>query len=288
MLTAEPGSSADFLTRIMAQGLTSGLGQQVVVDNRGSTGGIIAAHTVAGALADGYTLLSYSNTIWITPLLRRNVPYDPVKDLAPITLPVNSPLVLVVHPSVPVKSVTEVIELAKSKPGALNYGSPGSGAPTQIAAELFKSMAGVNIVSVPYKGAGPALNALMAAEVQLMFATAGGAAMHTKAGRLRAVAVTSAQPSALLPGLPTVAASLPGYESIACYGIFAPARTPAAIIGRLNLEIVKVLNSAATKERLHSAGVEVVGSSPGQLMATMKSDMDKISKLIKTAGIRVE
>lgn len=288
MLTAAPGGSADFLTRIIAQGLTSSFGQQVVVDNRGSTGGIIAAQIVASAPPDGYTLLSYSNTIWVTPLLRKNVPYDPVKDLAPITLPVSSPLVVVVHPSIPVKSVKELIDLAKSKPGYLNYGSPGSGAPTQISAELFKSMAGVNIVSVPYKGAGPALNALIAAEVQLMFATAGGVTPHMKAGRLRAVAVTSAQPSVLLPGLPTVAASLPGYESVASYGVFAPARTPAAVIERLNHEIVKALNSAETKERLYGAGVEIVGSSPEQLMATMKSEMNKIGKLIKDAGIHVK
>jgi tripartite-type tricarboxylate transporter receptor subunit TctC len=214
------------------------------------------------------------------------VPYDPVKDFAPITMPVSSPLVVVVHPEVPVKSVRDLIDLAKSKPGALNYGSPGSGAPTQISVELFKSMAGVNIVSVPYKGAGPALIALIAAEVQLMFATAGGVATHTKSGRLRPVAVTSAQPSALIPGLPAVAASLPGYESVASYGIFAPAKTPAAIISRLNRELLRALSSADVKQKFWSEGIETVGNSPAEFAAVIKSERDRLGKVIRDAGIR--
>ncbi len=288
IVTAEVGSTNDFVARLIAQGLSAGLGQQMVVENRGGASGIIAAQTVAQAPPDGYTLLFYTSTLWIGPLLQ-NVSWDPVRDFSPITLAATSPNILVVHPSLPVKSVEELIVLAKARPGELNYSSSSTGASTHLAAELFKAMAGVNIVRINYKGGGSALNALIAGQVQVMFPSAGLVTPHVKSGRLRALAVTTAQPSALAPGLPTMAASgLPGYESGSIYGIFAPAGILATLINRLNQEIVRALNRTEVKEKFFNVGVEIVGSSPEEFAATIKSDMARMGKLIKDAGIRVE
>jgi tripartite-type tricarboxylate transporter receptor subunit TctC len=289
LVTAEAGGGNDFAARVIVQGLAGSLGQQMVVDNRGGAGGAIAAEIVARAQPDGYTLLLYANNIWLIPLLRSNVPYDPVRDFAPITWAARSPSTVVVHPSLPVKSIEDLIAHAKARPGELNYGSGGTGSSTQLAVELFKSMAGVNIVRVPFKGNAPAINALMGGQVQLMFATAGTVAPHLRSGRLRALAVTSAQPSALAPGLPTVAsAGLPGYESISIYGVFAPARTSPAIVKRLNEEIVRVLSRAEVKDKFLASGVEVVGSSAEELAATMKSEITRMGRVIRSAGIREE
>jgi len=287
LITAEAGGGNDFAARLIVQGLAGSLGQQMVVDNRGGAGGIIAVELAARAQPDGYTLLLYANNIWLIPLLRSSVPYDPVRDFAPITWAAKSPNTVVVHPSLPVRSMEELIAYAKARPGELNYGSGGTGATTHLAVELFKSMTGVNIVRVPFKGNGPALNALIGGQVQLMFATAGAVAPHLKSGRLRALAVTSAQPSPLAPGLPTVAASgLPGYESISIYGVYAPARTPPAIVQRLNEVIVRVLGRAEVKEKFLASGVETVGSAPGDLAAIMKSEIARMGKVIRDAGLR--
>ena len=287
LVTAEAGGGNDFAARLIVQGLAGSLGQQMVVDNRGGAGGQIAVEIVARAQPDGYTLLLYANNIWLIPLVRSKVPYDPVRDFAPITWAARSPNTVVVHPSLPVKSVEDLIALAKARPGELNYGSGGTGATTHLAVELFKSMTGVNIVRVPFKGNAPALNALIGGQIQLMFATAGSVAPHLKSGRLRALAITSAQPSPLAPGLPTVAAAgLPGYESISIYGVFAPARTSPAIVKRLNEEIVRVLARADVKEKFLASGVESVGSSPELLAATMKSEIARMGKVIRDAGIR--
>jgi tripartite-type tricarboxylate transporter receptor subunit TctC len=219
----------------------------------------------------------------------RDTLYDPLKSFSPITLAGNSPNVLVTHPSLPVRSLKELIALAKARPGELNYGSGSTGSPSHLAAELFKAMAGVNIVRIPYKGTGPAVNALVGGQVQLMFVSPTSVAPHVKAGRLRGLAVTAAQPSALAPGLPTVSgAGLTGYESTSSFGVLAPAYTPAAIINWLNQEIVQVLTGAEAKERLFSAGVEPVGNSADAFAALIKSDMAKWGKLIKAAGIRDE
>lgn len=287
IVAAAPGGTGDFVARLVGQGLTARLGQQVIVENRGAGGGIIAAQTVAQAAPDGYTLLSYGPTIWLLPFLRSSLPYDPVRDFSPVTSLVTAPNLLVVHPSLPVKSVSELIALAKGRPGELNYGSGATGATPHLAAELFKAMAGVDIVRINYKGTGQALNDLIAGQVQLMFSSAAAGLAHVKSGRLRALAVTSAQPSALFPGMPTVAAAgLPGYESASIFAVFAPAKTPAALIRRLNQEIVRVLNGADVKEKLFNAGVEVVGSSPEEFAATMKSEMARWGKVIRDAGIR--
>ncbi len=286
IITTQPGGGLDLAARLIAQGLSDALGQPIVVESRG--GGVVAIEIVAKARPDGYTLLFYGGTLWIGPLLQ-SVSWDPLRDFSPITLAVTFPNLLVVHPSLPVKSVKELIALAKARPGELNYGSGSIGASTHLAAELFKSMAGVHIARIPYKAGASAMMALITGEVHLMFSTVGLVTPHVKSGKLRALAICTAGPSALAPGLPTVAASgVPGYESASLNGLVAPAGTPGTLINRLNQEIVRVLSRAEVKERLLNSGVETIGSSPGEFAATIRSDMAKWGRLIKDAGIRVE
>jgi len=286
IVTAEPGGGNELAARLIAQGLTGALGQQVIVESRGGASGAISTQTVSRATPDGYTLLLYSSSLWVLPLMKE-VPWDPLRDFAPIILAASAPNVLVVHPSLPVKSVRDLIALAKVRPGKLDYATGASGAAAHLAAELLKSMARVNMVRIPYKGTGPGLNALMGGEVQLMFPAAGAVMSHVKSGRLRALAVTSAKPTELAPGLPTVAAAgLAGYEAVSIYGMFAPARTPASLINRLNHETTLVINHAETKERFFNAGVEIVGSSPEEFTAIIKSEIHRWGKVIKDAGIR--
>ncbi len=283
IVTGSPASGGDLIARIISQGITGPLGYPVVVDNRL---GFTAAETVAKAPPDGYTLFVYTDAFWIATLLEK-ASYDPVRDFSPITLVAKSPNILVVHPALPAKSVQELIALAKSKPGALNYGSGPTGASNQLAAELFKALAGVNIVRIIYNGTALAINDLISGQIQVMFPTAASVTGHVKSGRLTALAVTTAQPSALAPGLPTLASSgVPGYESVQMSGVFAPAGTPSALIRRLNEEIVRVLNRPDVKEKLFNVGVEVVASSPEQLASAMKTDIVRLSKLIKDAGIK--
>lgn len=287
MVTSEPGSGTDFLARLLAQGIAGSLGKQVVVDNKG--GGILAIDFVFRALPDGYTLLLYGTSLWLSPLMRDNLSYDPVRDFAPITLATSSPNILAVHAALPVESVKGLIALARARPGELNYGSGSTGAPTHLAAELFKTMTGVNIVRIPYKGTGPAINALIGGQVHLMFVSSSSVMLHVKSGKLRALAVTTSQPTTLAPGLPTVAATgVPGYEATSLFGVFAPAGTPAMVIDRLNGEILRVLGRTESKERLFNMGMELVGGSPAEFAATIKSDMAKWARVIKAAGIRDE
>lgn len=284
MLTTAAGGGSDVMTRLISQGLTNALGQQVVVDNRPS--GIILGGIAAKATPDGYNLLLQGSGLWLAPLLQE-APYDAVKDFEPISMPALAPNVLVVHPALPVKSVQDLVALAKSKPGVLNYSSGTTGAIAHLAAELFMSKARVKIMRINYKGAGPALNAVVAGEVQMMFPSAGSAAGHVASGRLRALAVTTAKPSELLPGLPTIASmGLPGYEASSPFGIFAPAGTPQAIIARLNKEIVKVVNTAELKERILKMGMQPVGSSAAELKATVMAEVAKWGQVVKDAGIR--
>ncbi len=283
VLTSGAGGGSDLNARLIAQGLAVNLGQQVLVDNRGGT---IPTETVAKAAPDGYTLLINGAAVWLLPFLRDNVPYDPVKDLAPITLATQAPSLLVVHPSLPVKSVNELIALAKARPGELNYAAGVIGAPPHIAGELFKVRTGINVVQVNYKGVAAALNDMIGGQVQFMFPTVGSVIAHVRSGRLRALAITTAEPSGLFSGLPAVAASLPGYESTAPLAVFAPAGAPANLIRRLNEEIVRVLNTAEVKEKFLNVGIETVGSSPEQLAARVKSDMATLGKMIREAGIR--
>lgn len=286
IMTSAPGGGSDIAARMIAQRISGPLGQPVIIENRPGTLSIDAA---ARAQPDGYTLLLYGSVIWVEPLLRARPQWDPLRDFAPITTVTRSPNIAVVHPSLPVKTVKSFIALAKSRPGELNYSSALIGSTQHLAGELFKSMAGVNMVHVPYKGSVAALNAVLSGEVQLMFPTIPSAMPLIKAGRLRALGVTSAEPSALAPGVPTVAASgLPGYESASILGILAPARTPPAVINRLNHEIVQVLKAPDTKEKFFSMGLETIDSSPEQLAATIKSEVVKWSKVIKEAKIHIQ
>ena len=288
VVTGSTGATPNFIMRLIGPEMTTRMGYSIIVENRGGGGGSTAGETVARALPDGYTLLCYGNTLWIGMLIGK-MPYDPLRDLVPISLLSTQPNILVVHPSTPANSVTELVALSKAKPGVLNYGSGETGSSNHLAAELFKSMAGVNIVRINYKGAGPAVLASIAGEVQVMFPTAAAATRYVKGGQLKALAVTSTKPSALTPGLPTLAASgLPGYESVATTGLFAPARTPPTILKQLNQEILSVLELAVVRQRLFDAGVEVVGSSPEALTATMQFEMARLGKVIREAGIKAD
>jgi tripartite-type tricarboxylate transporter receptor subunit TctC len=275
------GGGSDVVGRMIAPGLAANLGQQVIIDNRGA----IASEIVAKSPPDGYTLLVNGSPMWLLPVIRPGSAWDATRDFAPITQAVSSPSMLVVHPSVPVKNVRELIALAKKNPGKLNYAAGTLGAAPHLAGELFKTLAGVNIVRVPYKGSGPGLLGVMTGEVEFMFPGAASAWGYVKQGKLKGLAICSAQPSALFPGLPTVAASgLPGYESISPQALVAPAKTPAAIVNRLNQEILRVLNNPEVKERFANGGMEVVGNSPEQFAAAMKADIARVRKL----GIRSE
>jgi tripartite-type tricarboxylate transporter receptor subunit TctC len=284
IVTSAVGGGNDFISRIIAQGISAPLGQQIVVENYPS---IIATETALRAKPDGYTTLVTSSNFWITPLIQKT-PYDPLKDFAPITMIDKAPTILAVHPSLPAKSVKELIAIARSRPGELNYSSGGVGVSAHLAAELFKSMTHTDIVGIRYNGGGPQINALLAGEVQMTFTTVPSSAAHLKSGRLRALAVTSPSPFVLLPGLPTVAASLPGFEILSVDGMLAPAGTPAAIISRLNQEVVRFLNQAEVRERFLKTGVETVADTPEQFAAAIKADMALMSKVVKDANIRVD
>lgn len=285
IVTSPPGGSNDFVARFILKGLTERLAWQLVVDNRPT---VLAPEVVARTAPDGYTLLVSGGT-FITGYLIEKLPYEPLRDFAPITLTHRQPNILVVHPSLPVKSVRELIALAKARPGQLNYASSGVGASNHLAGELFNVMTGVRIVRINYKGVGPAVNAVLSGEVQLMYANLASISNHVQSGRLRPLAITSAEPSALRPGLPTMAASgLAGFEAVVMTGVYAPAGTPAAIVNRLNQEIVRVLNLPDIKEKFTSIGIETVGSSPQELTDAMKSEIARTAKLVKEAGIRTE
>jgi tripartite-type tricarboxylate transporter receptor subunit TctC len=285
ILTSETGGGTDFAARLIAQKLSATFGKPVVVDNRVA---VVAQETAAQAPADGYTLLVSSGSIWIAPLLRK-MRYDPVKDFAPVMLATSSPNVLVVNPSVAASSVLELIALAKTEPGRLNYASGVTGSSSQLAAELFNYMAGVKIVRIPYKGGGPAVIDLMGGRVQVMFPNGPSVAPHLKSGKLRPLAVTTARPSPLFPGLPTVAASgVPGYEAALVTAVFAPTGTPQAIVDRLNAEIQRTLKQSDVRETLFNAGMEVTGSSPRELTAEMRADMARLTKVIKAGGVGLD
>jgi tripartite-type tricarboxylate transporter receptor subunit TctC len=281
---AASGGNSDVLSRFIQNGLTAALGQQVIIDNRGPIGPAV----VAKSPPDGYTILVTGSSVWLLPLLKPGVPWE-VKDFAPITLATSSPSVLAVHPSLPVKTVKQLIALAKARPGELNYAAGTLGATPHLAGELFRHMAGVNIVRVGYKGTGPAVIALMSGEVHFMFPGAPAAMPYVKQGRLRAIAVCSAEPSPFAPGVPTVTASgLPGFESMSPQGVFAPAGTPPAIVNRLHQELAKTLNSDDVKQKLFNAGSQVVTNTPEAFAAAMRSDMERIAKLVQVAGLKAE
>jgi tripartite-type tricarboxylate transporter receptor subunit TctC len=285
IVASEAGGSGDFVARLVAQGLTSSFGQQVVVDNRG--GGVIAGEAVAKSPPDGYTLLLYGNTLWLLPLMRKQMPYDPYRDFAPVTLAARAVNVLVIHPSLPVKSVKDLIALARSRPGELNFSSAAPGTMNHLAAELFKSMAKLNIVRVSYRGSASALTAVISGEVQMMFAAAAPVRPHIQSGRVKALAVTTPTRSPSYPDLPTIAESgLPGFEAVSAHGIFVPAKTPDATIARLHQDIVRVLQRRESRDRFASIGAEPVGSTPEQLTAEIKAEITRMGKVIREAGIQ--
>jgi tripartite-type tricarboxylate transporter receptor subunit TctC len=284
-----PGGGTDTTARAIAQKLTPVLGQQIVVDNRSGAAGNIATELVAHAPPDGYTLLMGTiAALAINVSLYDKLPFDPVRDFAPITLAVSSTNVLVVHPSVAANSVKELIALAKSKPGQLTYGSSGIGGAGHLAGELFKTMARIDMVHVPYKGGAPAMLELIAGQVQLVFATAETAVPQIKSGKVRALGVTTSKRSALLPEIPTIAeAGLPGYEANNWYGVLAPAHTPHAIVTRLNSAIVGVLNSPDLKETLFRQGLDATPTTPEQFAAYIKSEIAKWAIVVKAANAKV-
>jgi tripartite-type tricarboxylate transporter receptor subunit TctC len=285
IVASEAGGGGDFIARLVAQGLSSAFGQQVVVENRG--GGVIAGDVVAKSPPDGYTLLLYGNTLWLLPLMRKHVPYDPQRDFVPITLAGRAVNVLVVHPSLPVKSVKELIALARARPGQLNFSTAAPGTINHLAGELFNSMAKVNIVRVSYRGSPSAVTAVMSGEVQLMFASAAPVRPHIQAGRVRALGVTTATRSMTYPDLPTIAESgVPGFEAVSTHGIFAPAKTPDAIIARLHQEIIRVLQRPESRDRFAGIGAEPIGSTPEQLTAEIKAEIARMGKVIREAGIQ--
>jgi tripartite-type tricarboxylate transporter receptor subunit TctC len=279
IVTTVPGGSLDLTARVIAPRLSERLGQQVIVDNRG---GVLSMEIVAKAPPDGYTLLLASASLWTSQFLRDNVGWDAVRDYAPISQLVTSPNLLVVHPSLPVKNVNQLIALAKARSGELNYSSGQTGSSSHVAGELFNQMAGVKIVRIAYKGQGPSMLALVTGETQLSFPNSAAAAPFVKSGRIRALAITTSAPSALAPGLPTVADSgLPGYESRAVLGMFAPVRTPSALIEQLNVEINRVLNLPEVKQQLFDSGAEAVPGTPAELAAFIKSDMATTGKVMR-------
>jgi len=283
IVTGGAGGGNDIAARLIADGLTGSLGQQVIVDNRPS--GFIPGEVVARAAPDGYTIVLSRRSHWIAPLSVPKAPYDPLKDFAAITLPATTPNVLAVHPSLPVKSAKELIALAKARPGQLNYGASGQGSGPHLAAELFKVMAGVDIVRINYRAMGGVYTDLMAGQVQVAFGSAPGVMPYVTSGRLRGLGVTSGRPSPLAPGLPTVASTgLPGYDFDSPFGMFAPAGTPRAIVMRLNEAIVRVLGRPEIKERFFGAGMEAVGSTPEQLETMVKADMAALGKIVRETG----
>jgi tripartite-type tricarboxylate transporter receptor subunit TctC len=285
IVTTQTGGGSDTTVRIIGPGITGPLGQPIVVENRPS--GFIAAEVVAKAPPDGYTLLVTGGSLWILPLLRKTA-YE-MSEFAAVSLMEWSINMVAVHPSLPVKNIKELIALAKAKPGELNYGSDAVGGRAHLATELFKSMTGVNMVVVTYKGNSPAITALLGGETQVMFTDVSLLAPHVKSGKLRGLAVTSLEPSPMAPGMPTVAQSgVPGYETAGMTGMYAPVKTPAPVINRISQEVARYMARPEIKERFLKMGVEAVGSTPEHFAAAIKADIARVSKVIKDAGIKAE
>jgi len=285
-----PGGAVDIASRSVAQALSQQLGQPVTVDNRPGAGGNIGAEIVAKAAPDGYTLLmATSNILAINPALYSKVPFDSIKDFAPVSLVVSLNNVLVVNPNVPYKSVQEVIAAAKAHPGKLTYASSGNGTSIHLSGELFKSMAGVDMLHIPYKGSAPAVTDLIAGQVNMMFDNIPSSLPHIKAGKLRALAVTGSKHAHSLPDLPTIAeAAIPGYESYVWFGVVAPAGTPPEIIKRLNAELAKAAVTPEFRDRLMGQGYDVLSTTPEQMTASIRSEMAKWGKIVKASGAKVD
>jgi tripartite-type tricarboxylate transporter receptor subunit TctC len=284
-----PGSGTDVVARAIALRLTERVGQSVLVDNRVGAGGTIAVATVAKSAPDGYTLLFVSGSLVIHPAIYRKLPYDVERDLVPIALVGVVPQVLVVHPSLPAKNMREFVALAKKRPAQINYGSGGVGSTGHLAGELLQSSAGIQLVHVPYKGAGPAAVDVTAGQIQGLFTSAVNALQHARTGRVRMVGITTAKRAAAIPDVPTFAESgVPGYELMTWYGVLAPTGTPRAVVDRVNQEVAAVIKLPDVQSRLVADGVEPAGSSPEEFAAMIKRELARIEKIIKSAGIQIE
>ena len=285
-----PGGGSDTIGRPLAQKMGEGLGQQIVVENRGGANGNIGMETVARSAPDGYTLIfALTAQLAINPGLYRKIPYDPVRDFAPISLLGSGGYLLVVHPSLPVKSLKELIALARARPGQIAYSSSGNGSGGHLAVELMNSMAGIRMLHVPYKGGGPALMDLIAGQVQVLFATQLASWPHVQSGRVRALAVSMAKRPESVPDLPTLSeAGLPGYDSGVWYGVLAPAGTPREIVSRLNAEVVRALKQPDYRKLLVGNTIEPIGSPPEQLGEYIKSELLKWAKVIRAANVHID
>jgi tripartite-type tricarboxylate transporter receptor subunit TctC len=284
------GGGNDNVARLVGKRLGEGLGQPVVVDNHPGAGGVLGAEAAAKSAPDGYTLfLGGVGSHAINPNLMKNLPYDPIRDFAPVELLAQAPLVLVVHPSVPARSLAEFVAYARAHPGKLNFASNGNGSSSQLAAVMFESMAGIDMVHVPYKGLSPALTDLLSGQVQLMFSSVVAILPHIKAGKVRALAVTGTKRLASTPGLPTIAESgFPGYEASSWYGILAPAGTPRDIVTKLNAELSKALSQPEVRNSLLAEGAEPVGGTPEQFAAHIRSEKERLGRVIREAKITLE
>ena len=287
VVPSSPGGGSDIVARILAHKLTEQVGQQVVVENRAGAGTIIGNDAVAKSAPDGYTLLMGLSTLAINPSMYATVPYDALRDFAPISQAVSGPNVLIVHPSVPARTVKELIALAKAKPGSLTFGSAGMGTSPHLSAELFKTLAHVDMVHVPFKGSGLSIISQLAGEIAANYPSLPTAMPYIKAGRLRALGVTTAKRAQALPDVPSIAeAGVPGYEATQWFGLLAPAATPRPIVDRLYQEASRALRTADLKERMTAEGLEVVGTAPEEFAEYIKSETVKWAKVIKAAGIK--
>lgn len=284
------GGAVDVSGRLVAQKLTEALGQSVIVENRPGADGIVAGEFVAKSPPDGHTLAYVSAGHTMNPALRPNsMPYHAVRDFAPVSMVANGAQTLVVNPTLPVRSVKQLVALAKARPGQINFASSGAGGPTHLAGELLKSLTGINIVHVPYKGGGQVVNDVIAGQCEMTFIGAPASLPHVRSGRLRLLAVTTAKRLSMLPDVPTVAESgYPGFDVSASYSVLAPAGTPPAIISRLHGELVKVANLPDIRERFASLGIEPVGNTPEQLTAYMQADLARWIKLVQDIGLKAE
>ena len=283
-----PGGSTDTVARVIAKKLADNLGQNVLVDNKAGAGGVVATQQVARSAPDGYTiLLGTIGSLAVAPHLIAKLPYDPLRDLAPITMAVVFSNVLVVHPSLPAKTLAEFVQLAKASPGKIGYGSSGIGGTGHLAGAMFALTAGIDIVHVPYKGGGPAMNDLLGGQIEVIMGTPVTALPHIKAGKIRAIATTGATRAALMPDVPTVAESgYPGFEAINWYAFLAPARTPKDIIARLNRDLVQVLSAPDVREQLHQHGVEAKPGTPEELTKYMERELATWGRVVKAAKIQ--
>jgi tripartite-type tricarboxylate transporter receptor subunit TctC len=289
IVPSPPGGGTDILARVLAQHLSKALGQPFFVENKAGAGNMIGIEFVAHAPADGYTVLVVPSTLALNSVLYKKVPYDPVRDFAPVTLAATAPNVLVVNPALPAKSLAEFIALAKAKPGALSYGTPGIGTSPHLSMELLKSMAGIDLQHVPYRGTAAAVTDVIGGQIAATFANAFTAKPQVDSGRVRALAVSGPNRIDAFPGVPPVAeAGVPGYEAMQWYGVAVPAGTPAPIITRLHAEVAKALQSQEMKEKLALDGAQPVGSTPAEFAALIRRELEKWARVVRAAGIELQ